>query len=130
MEDKFNYEKIKYNPSPAASRFETGNMNFSAITGAHGALKQLYSYRKNIYDRITLLTKRLRSGLNSIPNVTVKSSDQTISGITLFTGRDKSFYDDLQIAVNYRSGIRVSPHFYNTEEEVDRFLNLTEGKNK
>ena len=130
MEDKFNYEDMIYNPSQAASRFETGNMNFSAITGAHEALKQLYPIRKDIYDRITLLTKRLRSGLDSIPNVTVKSPENTISGITLFTGRDKSFYDDLQIAVNYRSGIRVSPHFYNTEEEVDRFLNLTELNNK
>jgi len=126
MEDKFNYEKVLYNPSQAASRFETGNMNFSAIRGANEALKQLYPIRKDMYNRISLLTRRIRSGLHSIPKVTVKSFHQTSSGITLFTGRDKSYYDNLQIAVNYRSGIRVSPHFYNTEEEIDRFLNVTE----
>src|SRR5690625_1078347 len=57
MEDKFNYEEITYQPSQTASRFETGNMNFSAIRGANEALTQLYPVREAIYDRITLLTK-------------------------------------------------------------------------
>lgn len=126
MKDKFNYENIEYNPVKCAIRFETGNMNFSAITGVYEVLKQLYPLREEIYKRVTLLTKKLRDGLQSIPNVKVVSPKKNISGITLFTGIEKNIYDDLHISVNYRSGIRVSPHFYNTEEEIDRFLNATD----
>ena len=126
MKDKFNYEDIVYDPAQSASRFETGNMNFSAIIGAHKGLKQLYTSREEIYERVTLLTNKLRDGLQSIPNVKVVSPHNTISGITLFTGKEKKMYDDLHISVNYRSGIRVSPHFYNTEAEIDQFLNATD----
>lgn len=126
MEDKFNYENIHYEPANAASRYETGNMNFSAIAGLNEALQQLLPIRRAVYERISLLTERLWTGLKAIPGITIRSPEQTMSGITLFTGREKSFYDERQITVNYRSGIRVSPHFYNTKEEIDTFLTVTE----
>lgn len=126
MKDKFDYENILYEPTQAASRFETGNMNFSAIAGVNEALNQLYPIRKVINDRTILLTERLRMGLKSIPEIIIKSSERNVSGITLFTGRERSLYTEHKIAVNYRSGIRVSPYFYNNKEEIDNFLNVTE----
>ncbi|MEI3607230.1 aminotransferase class V-fold PLP-dependent enzyme [Pseudogracilibacillus sp. SE30717A] len=123
MENPFDYEKIEYRLSEDARRYETGNMNFSAIAGIHEALRLLQPLRAKIYERVPMLTARLRDGLRAIPNISLLSPLDSKSGITLFSGRNIEDISKHNITVNFRSGIRVSPHFYNTEAEIDRFLN-------
>lgn len=127
MENKFQYDTIEYNPSKTASRFETGNMNFSALSAVHDMLTYLYPHRHEIFSRVERLTKRLRDGLQSIPDITLLSPvGERYAGITLFRGRSKAHFENNSIIVNERSGgIRVSPHFYNEESEIDRFLEVT-----
>ena len=126
MSDRFQYEQINFEPAEDAYRFETGNMNFSAIAGVNESLRLLFPIRDKVYERIIMLAKRLRDGLSMIPSITLLSPRDNYSGITLFQGVQKEYYDKRNVVVNYRSGIRVSPHFYNTEEEIDYFLNVTE----
>lgn len=123
MESPFEYEKVEFHLSTDARRYETGNMNFSAIAGVHQTLSLLLPLEQYITERIKILTQRLRKGLKEIPDVVLLSPEDSISGITLFHGRDLEGFTKNNVMVNYRGGIRVSPHFYNTEEEIDRFLN-------
>ncbi len=123
MENPFDYEKIEYCLSKDARRYETGNMNFSAISGVHEALRLLQPLRAEIYKRVPMLTMQLRDGLMAIPDVTLLSPLESKSGITLFSGRTIEDISKHNITVNFRSGIRVSPHFYTTKAEIDRFLN-------
>ena len=123
MEAPFEYEKIDFHLSKDARRYETGNMNFSAIAGVHETLSVLLPWKQYINERVQKLTQRLRSGLKTIPHVTLLSPEDSISGITLFQGGNLEHFTKHHVMVNYRSGIRVSPHFYNTEEEIDKFLN-------
>lgn len=123
MENPFEYERVEYLLSKSARRYETGNMNFSAISGVNETLSLLQPMQKEIYHRVAGLTKRLRKGIDAIPSLTLLSPTSNESGITLFSGRGIETFERNNFKVNFRSGIRVSPHFYNTEEEIDRFLN-------
>ncbi|AQQ55616.1 aminotransferase class V-fold PLP-dependent enzyme [Planococcus lenghuensis] len=123
MTNRFNYEEIDYDISMDARRFETGNMNFSAIAGVQEALQLLLPFKEEIHDRVSFLTRQLRAGLSTIPGIQVSSPNNLYSGITLFQGKDKSQFEEENITVNFRSGVRVSPHFYNLEAEIDLFLN-------
>lgn len=123
MENPFQYEQIEYQLSNDARRYETGNMNFSAIYGVKKALNILHPMQADIYERVCELTEHLRNGLDAIPGVKLMSPTESKSGITLFTGRNVEDILSQNISVNYRAGIRVSPHFYNTEAEINRLLN-------
>lgn len=123
MENLFQYEEIEYRLSSDARRYETGNMNFSAITGVKKSLEILSPFKADMYKRVSMLSNRLREGLLTIPGVNLLTPIHSKSGITLFSGRDIEQILKNNITVNYRSGIRVSPHFYNTEDEIDCFLN-------
>lgn len=134
MKEKFNYVVYKYNPADEARRFETGNMNFSAIYGLEKALSLTYNLDEIIGEKVLELTKYLRNGLETIRkhDITILSpaNDQNLSGITLFsTSDDIELYNYLKkksIIINYRNGIRVSPHFYNSKYEIDTLLNIVD----
>lgn len=134
MKEKFNYTAYKYEPVNEAKRYETGNMNFSAIYGIEKALILTSGLEEVIEKKILELTKYLRKGLDDINKNDIKILSPTgiknISGITLFsTTKDMELYNlmkDNSIIVNYRNGIRVSPHFYNTKDEIDLLLNIAD----
>jgi selenocysteine lyase/cysteine desulfurase len=92
--------------------------------------------RKAIEQRSKALTQQLLVGLRKIDGFKIFTSpepDRTGAVVTFAPGSldtrklVAALYENDKIAVTTgggagRSGIRVSPHFYNTPEEIDRLL--------
>ncbi len=125
-------ENLDYYPD--ARKYETGSIAYSLFYGWLGGLDLLQEIGiENIYNRVLLLTDKIILGLNE-KNIKIVSPISNIgerSGILIFTlgskEKNKSLYEKLlaeNIILTLRDGmIRISPSFYNTEEEIDRFLN-------
>jgi selenocysteine lyase/cysteine desulfurase len=115
--------------SKTASRFEVGSPSFISLVGAEQALKMLLSIGiDTIQSRIIKLTDYL---IENIKNMDLKlqtpEEKQYRSGIVNFKiNRAQEITRKLAekgIVVSARAhGIRVSPHFYNTEEEIDKLV--------
>ncbi len=115
--------------SETASRFEVGSPSVISIVGAREALKLLLNVGiDNIEKRILKLTDRL---IDSVKDLGLKlqtpEEKQHRSGIVNFKiGKPREIVEKLaqeDIVVSARAnGIRVSPHFYNTEEEIDKLV--------
>ncbi|MDH7478296.1 MAG: aminotransferase class V-fold PLP-dependent enzyme [Candidatus Bathyarchaeota archaeon] len=115
--------------SETANRFEIGSPSFISFVGATEALKLLLNFGiENIEKRIFKLTDYL---MESIKNLGLEfftpEERQYRSGIVLFKiHKPQELVAKLRqkgIVVSARAhGIRVSPHFYNTENEIDRLI--------
>lgn len=136
VEDIWSREVEEYTPANTARRFETGHPNFAGVRGLKAAVELLLSAGlDDIEKRVLALTSRLREGLRRLERVEISSPEPVVSGITVFTvqGRDtKDTVDALRkngiVVFTQRwkggMGVKVSPHFYNTESEVDRFVDV------
>ena len=115
--------------SKTASRFEVGSPSFISLVGATEALKMLLNIGiENIKTRIIKLTDYL---IEAVKNLGLKlqtpEEKEYRSGIVNFKiDRAQEITEKLRkkgIIVSARShGIRVSPHFYNVEEEIDKLV--------
>ncbi|MFT9848828.1 aminotransferase class V-fold PLP-dependent enzyme [Aneurinibacillus sp. REN35] len=131
MEDKFNYSTYDFNLSQTSRRFETGNLNFSAIRGVHKGLDLLNEVGSHIiYHQVMELANYIRSCVSRLGNVTCLSNfdEANQSHILLLQCSDvDDCFERLKqknIIVNKRNGLRISPHFYNTKEEIDQLLDI------
>lgn len=116
-----------------AGRFEGGAPNRAGIYGIHAAIGLL---REAGIDRIAArvldLTDRLRGGLVQMGyEIYGPAKRDSCSGIVSFAPRHSSAEDVRQrlererVIVSARHGrVRISPHFYNCEAEIDRVLEL------
>jgi cysteine desulfurase / selenocysteine lyase len=116
-----------------ATRFEYGTPNTVGIYGLGAALQLLLEVGvDSIGQRILNLTERLRTGLAAQGHHIYGPSDpEECSGIVSFVPHAGSaedvmrFLERQRILVAARCGkVRVAPHFYNTEPEIDRALEL------
>lgn len=116
-----------------ARRFECGTPNTVGIYGLGAALQLLLEVGVDaISARILDLTERLRKGLAEQGHqVYGPSKREECSGIVSFVPRAGSaedlvsFLQRRRILVTARCDkVRVAPHFYNTEAEIDRVLEL------
>lgn len=128
MKDKFNYSEFKVDVFDGAKRYETGNMNFSALCGLVSCLKFTDGWEESIRHRICELSGYLRDKLDETDGVNILSDRTTLSGITLFTSDHiEELSKDLKTAgykFSTRGGIRVSVHFYNCFEEIEEFIRI------
>jgi selenocysteine lyase/cysteine desulfurase len=115
--------------SESASRFEVGSPSFISFVGADAAIKLLLDMNiDTIHKRVLSLTDMLIDSLkNSGFNLTTPEDTKHRSGIIHFTtdkAEDKAKrLARKQIIISARShGLRVAPHFYNSEEEIDHFI--------
>ena len=116
-----------------ARRFETGSIAYSLFHAWTAGLDVLLEVGvERIYDRVVHLTGLLIQGIRA-KGYTLLSPVETLgerSSILIFSVGDandnKALYASLRqkgIIVTYRAGaIRVSPSFFNTEEEIAAFL--------
>ena len=115
--------------SETASRFEVGEPSIISFAGAAAALQQLLDAGiTSIERRILRLTDHLIKAVKELGfRLQTPEDAECRSGIVNFLIDDpKEKVENLRkkgIVVSARAqGIRVSPHFYNTEEEIDRLL--------
>ncbi len=128
-----------------ARRFETWEQNIAAKIGLGVAIKYALELGlANIWNRINYLASELRAKLRQNPLVTVQDMGEHQCGIVTFTAKNKSpleiqtklaeqkinvsislvEYARLDLANRDLPAIvRASVHYYNTEEEIDRFYN-------
>ena len=119
--------------NPDAQRFEGGTINYPAVVAFGESLKLLTSAGlENIERHVLALTDRLIAGAKAA-NLDVKSDTRAParSGIVLL-GLGREEVEDLtarMLAANVvvtvrRYGVRVSPHGYNNESDIDRILDV------
>ncbi len=116
---------------PDSQRFECGTLNTVGIHGLGAGLDLLLRIGiENIESRVLSLTDQLCAGLEDKGCRVVSSrAPGERSGIVVFHHSrfdSESIFQklsDARVVCAIRGGgIRLSPHFYNTEEEVDRVL--------
>jgi len=115
--------------SETASRFEVGTPSFISIAGIIKALKMFLDFgMENVERRILKLTDYLIETVKDLGlKLQTPEEKQYRSGIVNFKiSNPKELAQKLNgknIVVSARShGIRVSPHFYNIEEEIDTLM--------
>ncbi len=134
IDNPFNFTIRPDELREGAARFENGGMNFSGITALNASLKFFFEFGLKEMERAVLdlsgyLIERLeREGIEVI---TPKAENEH-SGIVSFKFADaEKVYQRLlsqDIVISLRNGLlRVSPHFYNTEDEVKRLLSVLTG---
>ena len=116
--------------SKTASRFEVGGPNVIGCIGAAKALKLLLDYGiENIESRILALSDYLIERIKEAGwKLQTPEERNCRSGIVNFlidnpAGRVEQLARKGIIVSARANGIRVSPHFYNTREEIDRLVN-------
>ena len=125
--DFLNYDQPRV---PNASRFEGGTLNFVGALSLAKSIEVLSRAGDRIAEHVLRLTDRLCDGLRRM-NAEIHSDrrPETSSGIVTFNipqcdpielGR---ILQKEKIITTYRTnGIRISPHGYNTEQEIDDLL--------
>ena len=126
-------------------KFEAGTVNVGGAVGLHAAMDYLDKVGFDYIEETELrLTNRLFEGMKAIPYIKIAGSEnaEEHNGIITFTIDDvhphdsASILNDAKICVRaghhcaqplmkflgFNSTLRASLYFYNTEEEVDRFL--------
>ncbi|MGA9058116.1 MAG: aminotransferase class V-fold PLP-dependent enzyme [Terriglobia bacterium] len=116
-----------------ARRYECGTLNTVGVYGLGAAVNLLLEVGiASIAERVLDLTDRLRGGLLAQGHsVFGPRAREEASGIVSFVPRQAGAERLLEcflahrVQVAARCGmVRIAPHFYNTEEEIDRVLEL------
>lgn len=134
-----------YSLSPDAKRFETWERNIAGKIGLAEAVRYANELGiNNIELRVSALARELNNKLISLKNVTVLERSASLSGIVTFqkkgiqaaelvrnlverkinTSISKQENAQLDLAANKIGDVnRASIHYYNTSDEIDRFVN-------
>jgi len=125
------FDTSKFCLKKTASRFETGTPNFLGYVGAKAAMRLLMEVGiENIEHRVLELNDYLITRLQDMGlELQTPTGREHRSGIVNFKTDDpKETLAGLRkenVIVSIRGGgVRVSPHFYNTIEEIDSLLDL------
>lgn len=120
---------------PDAGRYENGSPNMLGATGLYASWKLLAELGVDrIHQAILAITDYAVERLRSIGAAihSVRSADHR-SGIVVFSipGRDPDFLtrrcEENGVVLTRRGrGLRISPHAYNTREEIDRLIQVLE----
>ncbi len=135
--DMMNFHDYDQPLKSDASRFEFATQFSLGIWAFAGAIELLSeSGSAEIENRIIDLSDYLVSGFNDIglQVISDRSSRAVKSGIVYVShpnknNNEKIFnrLDELRVSISLRNNkLRISPHFYNTHTEIDKFLNIME----
>jgi cysteine desulfurase / selenocysteine lyase len=129
-------EEIEFQPT--AQRYEPGAMNTIGIAGMKAGIDLLLEIGiERIAQRILSIRERLVNGLKQLGfEIVGQATGSSASGIVTFSHSQKNLpalFEQLSradIVCSLRQDrqgrhyLRFSPHFYNTEAEVDRVLDV------
>ena len=131
-----------YELAAGAARFESWEKAYAALLGMGAAIDYALACGiEAIAERISALATRLRAGLADIPGVVVRDRGSVQSGIVTIriddaagvvtalrarginTSLSTPDYSRIDFGRDQAAGlVRISPHAYNTEDEVDRAI--------
>ena len=118
---------------PDATRFEEGSYNSVGLYGLKAAIELLLDIGIcTIETHILELTAHLIAGLETKGyRVVTPRANSERAGIVIFESNQHTpveiyemLYAENIITAERGSGVRVSPHFYNTTSEIDRLLEV------
>jgi selenocysteine lyase/cysteine desulfurase len=129
-----------YDLAEGAARFESWEKAYAALLGMGAAIDYALACGiESLAERISLLARRARTGLAEIPGVVVRDRGSVQSGIVTIrvddpagvvaglrgrginTSLSTPDYSRIDFGRDQAPGlVRISPHAYNTEAEVDR----------
>jgi cysteine desulfurase/selenocysteine lyase len=129
------FSHIDFTLKPHAGRWESGSLNVPGILALGASVELLLRIGSDtIAGRVLELTDHLCRRLDGLTQVSVFSSRQAGEGsgiVSLVVPSPveiKALCKSHQIVVNQRAGrLRVSPHFYNSLEEIDKLVELLRG---
>ena len=134
MKDIHNYENQPWEVHPTARRFECGSPNMLGIHALSASLSLLLETGMDVVESLVLeKADYLRSEIDKNEQLILLSQRHAPlkSGIVIFKHRtvvNKVLYKYLQdngvVCALRGGGVRFSPHFYNTTEEMDKALGL------
>lgn len=118
----------EFKQTAGAKKFDAGGANYSGVCALNAGLSFLEKIGiSNIEPYDLHLGQVLVEGLKEVQGVRILSplNSEESSGIVSFTAPDNIQMAEILKANNIKvscrgSGIRVSPHFYNTEEEITK----------
>ena len=127
--------KLAYKDMP--EKFQTGFRNYVGMVGVESSVQYLMRFGiKNIRDKVIKLANQLREGLAKIPDVTLYGPEEPEKRTSILSfnidGQDpekiveKLERQKIVLAVREieeKKLVRASPHFFNTESEMDTVLN-------
>lgn len=139
----------QYSLAPGAQRFEYGEQHFSGKVGLAVATRYMLDVGIGaITERTQALARALRSGIGELPGIEIHDEGGPRGGAVCFTvngtatpengaalrrlglqlsvpGRRNSQYDIGRRGID--AVYRAAPHYFNTEEEVDKAIELIGG---
>ena len=134
VEDPWQFSDYDQPVATTARRFEGGSLNMPGLWGYHAALSTLIEFGlPAIESRVRGLTRLLIDRFSEIPGVdifTPTDDDQHAGIVTIRPGNADAavvFKRLLKrnVTVALREGmLRFSPHFYNTDQEIERAIDL------
>jgi len=134
MKDTHNYENKPWEIHPTARRFECGSPNMLGIHAFSASLSLLLEIGMAAVEALVIeKSDYLKNAIAKNEQLILLSTQQSRlkSGIVVFKHRmiaNEVLYKYLQengvVCALRGGGIRFSPHFYNTFEEIDRALAL------
>jgi selenocysteine lyase/cysteine desulfurase len=135
--DAQNYGDINYTLRADAQRFECGTYNVPGLLSLKAALELLKAARIGLVaTRVRELTDRLIAGVERKGYAVVSPRDKwQWSGIVSFTSPVHDMKrlmvqlrKEHKVEIALREGrLRASPHFYNTEAQIDRLIEVLPG---
>ena len=133
VRNRFDFERYDLTLSPDARRFEPGTPNTAGVAAFGASLGLLLEVGVDrIWERVRRLTEgAIAKAVQAGYEVLTPRHPEERSGIVTFRvpGADpaalwKALMGRDAVAAARFGGIRISPHFYNTAEEIDRFFGI------
>ena len=137
-------EKDKYKQQPDAKRFEDWEFAYSTVLGTASAIEYCLKIGEDkIWQQVKYLSGNLRNQLSQLDKVRVLDKGPEVCGLVTFhiEGSDPKYIVNellkrkINVVPSYRAfgiidfdekgvewAVRASPHYYNTNEEIDIFI--------
>ena len=134
VDDAWNFQRNEWTPAASARRFEAGSPNTLGQTAMHASVGMLLEQgMETVESRVLANTAHLLERLPGIPGVQMESQTavERRSGIVNFSVRGQPAsqlqrrLSEAGVSCALRGkGIRLSPHFYQGDGEIERFARL------
>ncbi|CAN1553665.1 csdA Selenocysteine lyase/Cysteine desulfurase [Flavobacteriaceae bacterium] len=137
-------EKDKYKQQPDAKRFEDWEFAYSTVLGTASAIEYCLKIGEDkIWQQVKYLSGNLRNQLSQLDKIRVLDKGPEVCGLVTFhiEGSDPKYIVNellkrkINVVPSYRAfgiidfdekgvewAVRASPHYYNTNEEIDIFI--------